>query len=402
MKIPNFLYSRFAFILGIILLLVPSMLHAYLLMPFPGSQDLEAIGTAYFLEHSLLFTRLAGILFLVVPLASALRRGGIVKRTATILFIFICFGIYYFTDFSFSAEVMFREPTTTSFALARDSYVDQERLIVGIEHNGRAKAYPINYIGYHHKIQDSVGGMPVLVTYCTMCRTARVYNPILEGKHQEFRLVGARHYNAVIEDESTGSWWYQATGEAAAGPMKGARLEDIPFEQVTLRAWIEKYPSTLILQPDTLFNDEYADLSGYDRTMRVEKDATGNFPAWQRKNWVVGVTLSGSARAYDWNALVSRRIVNDMIGSVPIVLVVEDDSASYHVWSRIIGGKTLELVFDQTTQTLKDNASGTSWNWRGECTGGYFEGTRLEPLQASQEYWHSWLNFHPNTTRWKN
>ncbi len=51
------------FWLGIVLLVVPGLLHAYMLMAFPGSQDLNAITVAYYLEK------------IVVPLCIA---GGIV------------------------------------------------------------------------------------------------------------------------------------------------------------------------------------------------------------------------------------------------------------------------------------------------------------------------------------
>ena len=397
----NFLRSWFAFFLGLFFFLVPSLLHAYLLMPFPGSQDLEAMTLAYYLEYWLHMTRVIGLLLLAVPTYHALRYGGILKRIAIVTLFAACFGIFYFTDIIFSAEHMFREPTTRQFLPASNTRVDADRIIVGVEHDGAAKAYPINYIGYHHKVQDTVGGLPVLVTYCTMCRTARVYSPIVDGRHQEFRLVGARHWNAIIEDQSTGSWWYQETGEAAAGPLTGAQLQDIPYEQVTLKTWVERHPNTLILQADTAFSDEYADLAGYDRTPRVQKDSSGMIPSWQRGNWIVGVLSAGKARAYDWNMLVAQRAINDSVGAAAIVLAVEDDSSSYHVWNRSVDGKVLRFSLDQAAHSLKDDLTGSAWNWEGECVSGELQGRKLEQIQAYQEYWHSWQNFHKNTSRWK-
>ena len=242
--------------------------------------------------------------------------------------------------------------------------------------------------------------MPVLVTYCTMCRTGRAFSPIIEGRHQEFRLVGARHYNAIIEDQTTKSWWYQESGEAAAGPLSGSRLQDIPYEQITLKSWIGRYPNTLILQPDMNFADDYAELTSYDRAMRVQKDSSGNLPAWQRKSWVIGVALSGEARAYDWNDLVRLRVINDRLGSSPLVVALEDDTVSYHVWSPAVGGRILDLVIDPTSHLLQDTSTGSLWDWQGECVQGDRKGTRLEKIQAHQEYWHSWQNFHKNTSRW--
>ena len=43
-----------------------------------------------------------------------------------------------------------------------------------------------------------------MVTYCTVCRTGRVFSPIVEGQPETFRLVGMDHFNAMFEDEGTG------------------------------------------------------------------------------------------------------------------------------------------------------------------------------------------------------
>ena len=91
--------------------------------------------------------------------------------------------------------------------------------------NGEAKAYPIQLIGYHHQVMDTVGNEPVIITYCTVCRTGRVYSSSLNGRHESFRLVGMDHFNAVFEDETTKTWWQQATGEAIAGPLKGSAAQ---------------------------------------------------------------------------------------------------------------------------------------------------------------------------------
>lgn len=59
-----------------------------------------------------------------------------------------------------------------------------------------------------------------MVTYCTVCRTGRVYSPMVNGKLETFRLVGMDHFNAMFEDASTKSWWRQSNGDCIAGPLK--------------------------------------------------------------------------------------------------------------------------------------------------------------------------------------
>lgn len=253
------------FWLGVILLIVPGLVHAYLLMPFPGSQDLDAITICYYLEKLVNPLRVVGTLlvvwFLIKYYAKDTKRGNIVKITVLVL----CLISFYFTDVAFKAEAMFKETSRVKFANGFTNKVPLNYLIIGVVNNGAARAYPVVYLGYHHKVQDEVGREPVLITYCTMCRTGRVYSPVINGVTQHFRLVGARHYNAIIEDESTKTWWYQATGLAAVGELKGHQLQELPYEQSTLGAWLQKHPATLIMQPDKLYADDYADLKNYDR-----------------------------------------------------------------------------------------------------------------------------------------
>jgi hypothetical protein len=390
---------NFLFWTGWFLLLVPGLVHAYLLMPFPGSQDLEVITLVYALEKCVWPARIAGLLLLLLPLWRTVTAGSRRERWTRGLVMALTLGLFYFTDVEYQAERMFEEPQTVKFATRAESKVPDSLLVIGVVHGGIAKAYPVNYLGYHHKVQDYVGTLPVLVTYCTMCRTGRVFSPVVNGTPQTFRLVGARHYNAVIEDRGTRTWWYQATGEAAAGPLKGKQLGEVPYEQGTLRAWLARYPASLILQPDAPYQDGYDVLKRYDRLQPVDKDSTLRPDTLVRKSWVVGVTVGKAAKAYDWRKLVAARVVHDQVGGLPLLLAVESDSLSYHAFGRQVDGKTLH--FQPAGNGLRDRETGSAWNWQGGCVSGPLAGKALRRVQAHQEYWHSWRRFHPSTTLWR-
>jgi hypothetical protein len=383
---------------GFCLLLIPGLIHAYLLMPFPGSQDLNAITVSWYLEKIITPLRVAGallVLFYIVKyFAANSTKNKVIKIAVLILFL----GSYYVSDVMYKAEAMFEEPKIVNFANAIHNHVPENFVIVGVVNNGVAKAYPLVYLGYHHKVQDNVGGEPVLVTYCTMCRTGRVYSPVVNGKKQDFRLVGARHYNAIIEDADTKSWWYQATGIAAAGPLKGSRLKELPYEQSTLSAWLAKHPATLILQPDKNYVADYNDLKNYDRIQSIDKDSTiKNKDTLVRRSWVVGVIVNSQAKAYNWRKLVKTRLVNDRFASTPLMVGLEKDSLTYHVWNRMVKGKELHFALDQAGQ-LTDQETVSTWNWDGLCTAGINKGMQLDKIQAYQEYLHSWKHFHPKTS----
>lgn len=382
---------------GFCLLLIPGLLHAYLLMPFPGSQDLNAITASYYLEKVLTPLRLVGSVMILYYIVKYFRGNSTRAKAVKIVAMLLFLGSFYMSDVMYKAETMFEEPKTVKFANAMSNHVPESMVILGVVNNGVAKAYPLVYLGYHHKVQDDVGGESVLVTYCTMCRTGRVYSPVVNGKKQEFRLVGARHYNAVIEDVDTKTWWYQATGAAAVGPLKGNHLKELYYEQSTLAAWLAKYPGSLILQPDKHFTGDYADLKNYDRIQSIDKDSTmKNKDTMVRKSWVLGVITSGQAKAYNWRTLAKTKVINDNVANTPLMVGLENDSLTFHAYNRMVNGKELHFNLD-TAGLLTDKETVSTWNWGGLCVAGPSKGTQLNKIQAYQEYLHSWKHFHPKT-----
>jgi hypothetical protein len=284
---------------------------------------------------------------------------------------------------------MFVAPERVTMRRADGNVVAPERLVVGVEVNGDARAYPLQFIGYHHQVRDSVGGVPVLVSYCTVCRTGRVYDPRVDGREERFRLVGMDHWNAMFEDATTKSWWRQATGEAVAGPRRGTVLIELPSVQVTLERWLALHPNSLVMQPDPALADRYARDFDYE-TGRSRKSLTGTDTAsWGEKSWVVGITAGGESRAYDWNRLRRERVVNDVVGGVPIVLMLASDGTSFFAYRRPDAATRFELRGDSLV------AGPLAYGVGGEGAAG-----RLPAVKASQEFWHSWRTFHPGTTRY--
>jgi len=130
---------------GMGLLFLPGLIHAYLLMPFPGSQDLNAITVSYYLEKIVLPLRIIGaaliIWYFIKYFAANSKRGRIVKLSLLVI------GLvsFYITDVVFKAESMFEEPQTIKFADAMHNKVPESFVVIGVVNNGVAKAYPVQY-----------------------------------------------------------------------------------------------------------------------------------------------------------------------------------------------------------------------------------------------------------------
>ena len=389
-------------IIGFLILLATEILRVYFIMPFPGSQKADTIQIAYFLNNYIWWFRVLGLLLFVPAMIYIFRTSRWWKKFLLAFFVLLYATVFYAFNFKFLADKMFYQPKHKILATVAANKVDSTKLVIGVEVNGQAKAYPVEIIGYHHQITDTIGGEPLMVTYCSVCRTGRVFSPFVNGRLEKFRLVGMDHFNAMFEDATTKSWWRQATGKAVAGKLKGTALKEIESAQMSLGAWIRKYPNTTILQPDTLFANQYKGLEGFDEGTIKSGLEKRDSASWKFKSWVVGVEIAGHAKAYDWNELVKHRVINDTFQNTALVLVLENDNHSFHVWNRNVNDELLQFTFDAASQSLKDTTTNSVWNMNGECIEGVLKGNHLSAIQAYQEFWHSWEGFHRGTGKYKN
>jgi hypothetical protein len=204
------------------------------------------------------------------------------------------------------------------------------------------------------------------------------------------------HFNAMFEDATTKSWWQQATGVAITGPLKGTSLKEFPSRQLTLDVWLRQYPNSLIMQPDISFTDNYFKLEDYDiGTMQSSLVKRDTF-SWKPKSWIIGVMSELSSKAYDWNELVRKKIIQDSVAKLPILLAIENDATSFHVYDRRVNGSVLLFQSGSNDSLLIDQNTRSIWNMDGFCIEGPLKGQKLVPVQAYNEFWHSWQTFHRN------
>ncbi len=376
------------FWIGFTGLLLFEMANVYFIMPMPGSQQMNSIDVAYFLNKwRWVFRIMFGVMIIAGLIGTTWKR-----KWLLIIPIVIVAVVVFMANFTMAADHMFYKPEKLLLVQAADNKVDSQRLVIGIEHNGEAKAYPIQFLGYHHQVQDSIGGKPVIVTYCTVCRTGRVFEPVVNGKQEQFRLVGMDHFNAMFEDKTTKSWWRQVNGEAITGKLKGHQLPEMFSTQTSLTKWLQLNPGSLIMQGDPEF------INSYDSTLNFEsgksrKDLTGTDSlSWKDKSWVIGVKAGNERKAYDWNKLRKERIIHDKLENTPILLVLAADDKSFFAFER--SGENASFILNNDT-LISDNHH---YRLDGIGVDTTFS---LKPLPAYQEFWHSWRIFNPGTKKYQ-
>ena len=376
------------FFAGLFFLMLFEILNVYFIMPLPGSQQMNSVDLAYFLyrwrwSFRVVFSAMIAIGFFASHY----------KNKWIPLFLFVLlFSVVYAVNFQMSADHMFYQPQKVLMVNAAANKVDSNRLVLGIVNNGQAKAYPIQFLGFHHQVKDSIGGKPVLVTYCTVCRTGRVYEPIVNGKQTQFRLVGMDHFNAMLEDVPTKSWWQQATGHAITGKLKGSQMPECFSTQTSLAQWLQLNPQSLIMQADPVYASDYDSTFKFESGKSVSKLTGTDSISGKEKSWVIGVIAGKERTAYDWNTLKKQRIIQNKMGNTPILLVLAKDEKSFFAFER----PNEKSLFQLSNDTLLLNKHHYKINGIGIDTA-----FSLKQLPAYQEFWHSWKFFNKDTSLYK-
>ncbi len=122
--------------------------------------------------------------------------------------------------------------------------------VVSITINGEAKAYPLRVLTWHEIANDTVGGVPVAVTYCPLCNTAIVFERRVGGQETSFGVSGKlRNSDMVMYDRLTETWWQQFSGEAIVGTRAGEQLRILPSRFESFERFAKRAPDGQVLVP---------------------------------------------------------------------------------------------------------------------------------------------------------
>ncbi len=130
--------------------------------------------------------------------------------------------------------------------------------VIGIVVNDIAKAYPLRILIWHEIVNDTIGGVPVAVTYCPLCNSAIVFDRRVEGRILTFVTTGRlRKSDLVMYDRETETWWQQFLGERIVGDLTGTRLKALPARLESYANFKKRAPDGQVLVPNGRFHRNY-------------------------------------------------------------------------------------------------------------------------------------------------
>ena len=293
-----------------------------------------------------------------------------------------------------------------------DRYLSAEEPVIVVALGGEARAYPLQILLWHEIVNDTLGGEPVVVTYCPLCNTALAFERTFKGQILDFGTTGnLRNSDLVMYDRQSESWWQQITGEAIVGTHAGKLLTPLPAAILPYNEFKAAHPGAQVLSRETGHDRAYGTnpYGGYDTgaPFLFEGTIDGRLGATER---VVSVVISDESVAYPFLILEKQPVVNDTVGGEPIVIFFKKGTRSALDRESIAQSKDVgagvaflrELDGSALTFELKggrfiDLETGSEWNLSGRAVQGPLSGKQLEPLVHGNHFWFAWAVFRPDT-----
>ncbi|NND01162.1 MAG: DUF3179 domain-containing protein [Acidimicrobiia bacterium] len=291
--------------------------------------------------------------------------------------------------------------------------------VVALEINGDARAYPAAVMIWHEIVNDTVGGVPVTVTYCPLCNSAVTYGREINGSETTFGTSGRLFASAlVMYDRATESMWTHFDGRAVVGLLTGTQLD---VYGSPLMAWSEFrtiYPNGLVLdETKTGHSRDYGanPYVGYDDPDSSPFLFFGDLDSRARaKERVVGISLAGVDAAY------SLRTISGTGDTITVTEAAQGDTDFVIFWApgqatalegpsvqfgRDVGtvgafipraGDT-SLTFTADEEGFVDAETGTKWSVAGVALSGELAGASLERIPHLDTFWFAWSTYRPGS-----
>ena len=279
---------------------------------------------------------------------------------------------------------------------SRATWLKPEALILGVEQNNAAVAFPVFQMAYHHIANVIIGGAPFLVTYCVVCSSAVGFDPVVDGIRYTFEPFGLYRGMLVMRDRQVGELWTNYDGRVIIGDSK--QIKVLPVIQMTWAEWQMLHPETQVLDWYSEFARDYREvIAGNSELDQIAPDpALIKDKRLSDQEMVLGISVQSGLRAYvlsDFGK--DLTILNDTLGDAHVLVVIDNGIGYAAAFRSEYDDQTLEFSFDK--DQIQDR-SGTHWNLAGKAIDGPLMGSQLAFVQSFITEWYGWSSIHPDSS----
>ena len=293
-------------------------------------------------------------------------------------------------------------------AAEADKLIADDDVVLGLIEGGEVRAYPRDMIARPHYFTETVGGTPLIVSYCILCNSGMAFKAELDGRPLDLRCATAFNNNIIYHEPTTGNFIQQLDGEVFLGPDEGKRLDAHAVVQATWAEWKRLHPDTkLYYAPAITLRDKMVALM-LGMMIPIDKLSRRAKP-WHRvrgklderlpaMSLVLGVEIGGEKCAYPVEQLRQQAVFEDTVGGEPIVVVYDRERDMGQVFSRRLEERTLSFAAASDGALARDAETGSAWDITGVAQDGELAGSALTAVpHYNKLFWFSWALFKPGT-----
>jgi hypothetical protein len=306
-----------------------------------------------------------------------------------------------------------------------EAFMNDREQVISVVINGDARAFPLPILSRHEIVNDVIGGEPVAVTWCPLCYTALVFSRQVDGQEEllTFGVSGKLLYNTLVMfDRQSESLWSQLYGAAIDGSLTGTRLSFFSSTLSEWQAWREQYPEGSVLSKPIICAQfdcgTYAtnprgsyDIDPYAGYYNSDDEGVvfSNIPrdegaaSGRPKERVLGLRIAGVERAYPFQLLAAKRLLNDEVNREPVLIWFDPDTSTGIAFSRRVDDQILTFKSSpESPELLIDDQSGSQWSvLTGTAVSGKHRGQRLSPLVITTAFEFGWFSYFPQSERYE-
>jgi len=303
-----------------------------------------------------------------------------------------------------------KERTVLS-AAEGDELLGPDETVLGLDHEGEARAYPRKHIARPHYLPDAVQGDSLVVTYCVLCNSGVAFHAEFDGEPMDILPITAPDNNILLLERNTGNYIQQLEARVVAGPDDGTVLESIPVQIAEWGEWKRLHPeTTLVSAPPQSLRDRIVAVM-LDMMVAIPKLEARDTPfhglttavddRLPAMSYVLGIERDGERVAIPRAVLDECPVINETVGGTAIAVLYDNDREIGNVFHRRVEDRVLTFrpAPDGPDEAVaRDDETGTYWTLTGEAVAGELAGRTLDQHPHWDDlFWFSWAAFRPDT-----
>ena len=124
-----------------------------------------------------------------------------------------------------------------------DNRLPVKEKVIGVRLGGEVKAYSFTALARGRVVNDTVGGVPLVIVFDGVSFSGAAYRRGLAGSDLTF-APGSTPFSMV--DAQSGSTWDGLSGRGTSGADSGMQLDQIPITYSFWFGWVDFYPETTV------------------------------------------------------------------------------------------------------------------------------------------------------------